>query len=261
MVVLGLPRGGVPVAFEVAQALDAPLDVIVVRKLGVPFQPELAMGAIGEDALLVVNDEVVRWAGVTDNELAAIEERERDRLDRRAGRYPTNRTRIPLSGRTAVVVDDGIAAGSTARAACGVARAWGATRTVLAVPVGPPSSAAELRQGADEVVCLEGGGSAAGCSAPYARQVEARRQHSYSTASPTTSTAMSAPGVQKMGANGPRSTSSGNVVTITTTGSLSPAAHAARRMTGSIAHSCSSVGRRLAIAGAERPHSTTRILG
>jgi len=155
VVVLGLPRGGVPVAFEVASALGAPLDVIVVRKLGVPFQPELGMGAIGEGGARILNPEIVRMAEVSDRELAAVEERERAELDRRANRYRASRERVLLQGRTAIVVDDGIATGSTARAACQVARAQGASRVVLAVPVAPRSSIRELSGVVDKMVCLE----------------------------------------------------------------------------------------------------------
>jgi putative phosphoribosyl transferase len=155
VVVLGLPRGGVPVAYEIARALDAPLDVIVVRKLGVPFQPELGMGAIGEDGVRILNDEVIRLAGVSASELAEVEARERAELERRTRRYRGDRLREPLEGRTVVVVDDGIATGSTARAACQVARAHGAARVVLAVPVAPPGWEAQLGADADEFVCLE----------------------------------------------------------------------------------------------------------
>jgi putative phosphoribosyl transferase len=155
LVVLGLPRGGVPVAFEVAQALRAPLDVILVRKLGVPFQPELGMGAIGEDGVRIINEEVVRLAHVRPDDLAEDEQRERTELDRRARRFRGDRPRVPLAGRTAIVVDDGIATGSTARAACQVARAQGARRVVLASPVAPPSVVESLHGDADEVVCLE----------------------------------------------------------------------------------------------------------
>ena len=155
VVVLGLPRGGVPVAFEVAEALDAPLDVIVVRKLGVPFQAELGMGAIGEGGVRIINQSVVRLARVNPGELAEVERRERAELERRARRFRGDRPRLSLAGRTAVVVDDGIATGSTARAACQVARAQGAARVVLAVPVAPPDSVTELGKDADEVVCLE----------------------------------------------------------------------------------------------------------
>ena len=154
-IVVGLPRGGVPVAFEVARALDAPLDVIVVRKLGVPFQPELGMGAIGEDGVRVLNDDLVRLARVTPAEIAAVEARERREVERRANLYRRGRPMIPLVGRTVIVVDDGIATGGTARAALEVARAHGARRVVLAVPVAPRESVAEMAAIADEVVALE----------------------------------------------------------------------------------------------------------
>jgi putative phosphoribosyl transferase len=154
-VVLGLPRGGIPVAYEIARALDAPLDVILVRKIGLPAQPELAMGAIGEDGVRVVNDDVVDAEHVSDLEFAAVEERERAELGRRAERYRAGLPRVPLTGKTAIVVDDGIATGSTARAACQVARAHGAARVVLAVPVAPPASIGALASVADEVVCVE----------------------------------------------------------------------------------------------------------
>jgi len=145
----------VPVAFEVSRKIGAPLDIILVRKLGVPFQPELAMGAIGEDGVCIVNRNVLRMAGVSEDELAAVERREAKELERRALQYRGGRPRASLVGRVAVVVDDGIATGSTARAACLVARAHGARRVVLAVPVAPPSAIAELADAADEVVCLE----------------------------------------------------------------------------------------------------------
>ena len=154
VVVVGLPRGGVPVAAEVAAALDAPLDVIVVRKLGVPFQPELGMGAIGEGDVRVLNDDVIAMAGVSSDELAAVEAGERVELDRRAQRFRSGRERVLLAGRVVVVVDDGIATGSTARAACQVARAGGAARVVLAVPVAPPDWADRLEDAADELVCV-----------------------------------------------------------------------------------------------------------
>lgn len=155
VVVLGLPRGGVPVAFEVARAIHAPLDVIVVRKLGVPNQPELAMGAIGEDGIRVLNDDVIGITQVSERELAAVEARERAELERRARRFRGERPRHPLEGRTAIIVDDGIATGSTARAACQVARAHGATRVVLAVPVAPPGWTSRFEADADELIALE----------------------------------------------------------------------------------------------------------
>lgn len=155
VVVLGLPRGGVPVAYEVARALEAPLDVIVVRKLGVPFQPELAMGAVGEDGVLVLNPEVVRMAHVSHEEMASVQRREQRVVEERAGRFRAGRPRLALEGKVALIVDDGVATGATARAACRVARAMGAQRVVLAVPVGPPQVGARFRDDADEVVCPE----------------------------------------------------------------------------------------------------------
>ena len=154
VVVLGLPRGGVPVAFQVAQALGAPLDVIVVRKLGVPFQPELGMGAVGEDGARVINPEIVHAVGVPEHDLAAVVAREKAQVEARAARYRVRRPRQPLNGRVAVVVDDGIATGSTARAACQIARAQGAARVVLAVPVAPPGWQARIGADADELVCV-----------------------------------------------------------------------------------------------------------
>jgi putative phosphoribosyl transferase len=153
--VLGLPRGGVPVAFEVARALHAPLDVLVVRKLGVPFQPELGMGAVGEDDVRVLNPEVLREAGVTDAQLAEVEARERAEVEQRAARLRRGSPAVPLTDRTVVIVDDGLATGGTARAAIHVARARGAARVVLAVPVAPPDTVASLSREADDVISLE----------------------------------------------------------------------------------------------------------
>ena len=152
--VLGLPRGGVPVAFEVARELQAPLDVLVVRKLGVPNQPELAFGAIGEGGVRVLNDSVLRHVLVSDAEIAEVETGQRAELRRRVETYRGDRTPIPLAGRVVVIVDDGFATGSTARAACLVARAHGAATVVLAAPIGAPDTIAELRDYADDVVCL-----------------------------------------------------------------------------------------------------------
>ncbi len=155
VVVVGLPRGGVPVAYEVAAALGAPLDVIVVRKLGIPFQPELAMGAVGEGGVSIVSDWLVHEARVSEQELAAVEKRERDEVERRARQFRRGRPALPLAGRTVIVVDDGIATGSTAHAACQVARAQGARRVILAAPVGPDDVADRLGPDADEVICLQ----------------------------------------------------------------------------------------------------------
>ena len=154
IIVLGLPRGGVPVAFEIANALNAPLDVIMVRKLGVPFQPELAMGAVGEGGIRVVNKHVIRQTQVTEAELAAVQARAQAELQARAQRFRGVRPRPSLVGRTAVIVDDGIATGATMRAACQVVQAQGATRVLVAVPVGAPDAVQRLRANADEVICL-----------------------------------------------------------------------------------------------------------
>lgn len=155
VVVLGLPRGGVPVAFEVAHALQAPLDVLVVRKLGVPFQPELAFGAIGEDGVRVLNDSVVREAHLDGDDMDAVERKQRIELRRRAESFRRGHDRISLTRRIAVIVDDGIATGATAKVACQVARAHGASRVVLAVPIGPDDVVARFAGYADEVVCLQ----------------------------------------------------------------------------------------------------------
>lgn len=155
-VVLGLPRGGVPVAAEVAAALDAPLDVLVVRKLGLPNQPEVAMGAIGEHGARVLNDDVVRFGAVSAEELADVERRERAELEARVSRFRGGSSAIELAGRTALIVDDGVATGATARVACLVARELGAASVIVAMPVGAPDSIAELAAlpQVDDVVCL-----------------------------------------------------------------------------------------------------------
>ncbi|MGQ0830490.1 MAG: phosphoribosyltransferase [Microthrixaceae bacterium] len=155
VVVLGVPLGGVPVAAEVARALGAPLDVVVVRKLGVPAQPELAMGAIGEGGVRVINDDVVRAVGVSDAVIAGVEAHERAELERRVRRLRGDGPHLPLEGRTALIVDDGIATGSTAAATCRVVRLQHPARIVLAVPVASPAAAEALRQVADEVISVD----------------------------------------------------------------------------------------------------------
>ncbi|RXZ46679.1 phosphoribosyltransferase [Agromyces fucosus] len=155
-VVLGLPRGGVPVAAPIAAALGAPLDVLVVRKLGVPGQPEVAMGAIGEQGARVLNDDIVDSVFVSPGELRDIERVERAELDARVARFRGGEPPISLEGRTAVIVDDGVATGATARVAAVVAKARGATRVVLAVPVGASDSIGSLAAdpAVDEILCL-----------------------------------------------------------------------------------------------------------
>jgi predicted phosphoribosyltransferase len=148
-----MPRGGVPVAAPVAEALAAPLDVLVVRKVGVPGHDELAMGAVAENGPPIVNADVVRMAGVTDEQLAAAVERARAQVRERLARYRGARPPLDVGGRAAVVVDDGLATGATARAAVELVRTRGASAVILGVPVGPPDTCAALRDVADAVVC------------------------------------------------------------------------------------------------------------
>ncbi len=154
LVVLGIARGGVVVADEIASRLHAPLEVLVVRKLGVPFQPEHAMGAVGEDGVKILDPETIRVAQVSDLELAVVEARACVELRREVWHYRDGRAPASLVGRTAVLVDDGVATGSSARAACRVARARGARRIVLAAPVASPGWTQRLAAEADEFVTL-----------------------------------------------------------------------------------------------------------
>ena len=156
-VILALPRGGVPVAAEVAAALKAPLDLILVRKVGVPFQPELAMGAVvdGATPLIVRNEDVIRLAGINESDFKAICDAELAEIERRRQRYLGDRERAEVGGHTAIVIDDGVATGATTRAALRATRQRGPKRLVLAVPVAPTDSLAELRSEADDVICLE----------------------------------------------------------------------------------------------------------
>lgn len=154
-VVVGLPRGGMPVAEEVARRLDAPLDVFVVRKLGVPFQPELAMGAIASGNVLVRNEEVLRLLRDPEESLEQVRQVEQGTLAERERLYRGQRAAVPLAGRRVIVVDDGVATGSTMKAAIDALRAAGAAAVVVAIPVGPPDTCLELEALADEVVCLQ----------------------------------------------------------------------------------------------------------
>ena len=153
-IICGLPRGGVPVAFEVAAALQAPLDVIVVRKLGFPGQSELAMGAVGEGGARFLDAATVRLAGLTTAQLSEIEGRASATVQRQASAFRDGLDRIERDGRTVVIVDDGLATGSSARAACQVARVEGAARMILAVPVAPRGWISSLEGVADDYLCL-----------------------------------------------------------------------------------------------------------
>jgi putative phosphoribosyl transferase len=153
-VILGIPRGGLPVAAEVARALDAPLDVLVVRKLGVPWRPELGFGAIGEGGVRVIDADVVSMAGLGPSEMQRVIRLEAAELERRIRLYRGDRSPAPVRGRTVILVDDGIATGGTVRAAIDVIRRSGADRIVVAVPVAPPRIVETLQQLADEVVVL-----------------------------------------------------------------------------------------------------------
>lgn len=156
VVVLALPRGGVPVANQIADALEAPLDLLLVRKIGVPWQPELAMGAVidGEEPITVRNMDVIRAAAVTDGDFNAASQAELRELERRRMLYLGDRARPEIAGRVTIVVDDGIATGATVRAAIRGLRRKGPAKIVLAVPVAPASTIAELREEVDELVCL-----------------------------------------------------------------------------------------------------------
>jgi putative phosphoribosyl transferase len=153
-VVLGLPRGGVPVAYEVARELGAPLDVCVVRKIGAPIQPELGIGAVAEDGAIHVDHDLQRRVRVSDAELAQLVKAKRAEVDDRVQRFRRGAAPVDVRGKTILVVDDGIATGGTARAALQTLRARGAARIVLAVPVGASDTLDELASVADEIVCL-----------------------------------------------------------------------------------------------------------
>ena len=156
-IVLALPRGGVAVAAEVARLLDAPLDLVLVRKIGVPFQPELAMGAVvdGPNPLVVRNEEVIQLSGISEADFAAVRDNELNEIQRRRSRYLGGRAHPNLAGRIAIVVDDGVATGATTRAALLAVRAQEPKQVILAVPVAPTSALAKLRGVADDIICLE----------------------------------------------------------------------------------------------------------
>lgn len=153
VVVLALPRGGVPVGYEVARALGAPLDVFVVRKLGLPGHPELAMGAIASGGVRVLNDDVLRSIAVPQTAIDAVTRAEQLELERRERAYREGRPPVPIDGRVVILVDDGLATGSTMRAAVLAVKRLHPARVVVAVPVGARETCQELRELADDVVC------------------------------------------------------------------------------------------------------------
>ncbi len=153
VVVLALPRGGVPVAFEVAAALEAPLDIFLVRKIGMPGSPEFAIGAVASNTEPVLSDDVIRWSGLSPAAVAEVIRLERTELARREQEYRRDRPSIPLSGRTVILVDDGLATGSTIRAAIRAIRQHEPKRIVVAAPVGARQTCREVAALADEVIC------------------------------------------------------------------------------------------------------------
>jgi putative phosphoribosyl transferase len=155
VLVLGLPRGGVPVAFEVASALQVPMDIWLVRKLGVPAQKELAMGAIATGGVRVLNQEVVHWLGISNAVIDQVAAQEQQELERRNQVYRGNRPAPDVRNRTIILVDDGLATGSTMRAAIASLRQQQPDRIVVAVPVAPPSVYKEFKNEADEIICLQ----------------------------------------------------------------------------------------------------------
>lgn len=153
-IVLGLPRGGVPVAFELAKALNLPLDICLVRKLGVPGHEELAMGAIGWGEVVTINEDVVKWLNISQETIAKVAQQEKQELQRRDRLYRGNRPIPDVQHRTVILVDDGIATGSTLRAAIATLRQQEPDRIVVAAPVAPPVICDRLQAEVDEVVCL-----------------------------------------------------------------------------------------------------------
>ena len=169
--VLALPRGGVPVGFEIAAALDAPLDIVLVRKIGVPWQPELALGAVvdGASPQVLINDKLAAELGIERAYIEGETARQLEEIERRRKLYLDGRPQTPIAGKTVVVVDDGIATGATMHIALRAVRKAGAGRIVLAVPVAPADTLAEFRAEADEIVCLSEPSPFIAVGAHYAR--------------------------------------------------------------------------------------------
>lgn len=154
LLILGLPRGGVVVAYEVAMALRAPLDVFLVRKLGVPYQPELAMGAIAEGGVLLVNEEVVNYLSISKDTIDEVVNVELEELHRREKMYRNNGSSPQIAGHQIIVVDDGLATGATMKAAVKAIKSRNPKKIIVAIPVGAPQTCREIQQEVDELVCL-----------------------------------------------------------------------------------------------------------
>ena len=153
LLVLGLPRGGVPVAYAVAIALNAPLDILLVRKLGVPGQDELAMGAIASNGILILNNSVIQRLGIPESVVEAVSKRETKELHRREQDYRGVRPPVDIPGKTVIVIDDGLATGSTMKAAIAALRRQNPAKIIAAVPTASPETCEELKSAADEIVC------------------------------------------------------------------------------------------------------------
>ncbi len=154
VIVLGLPRGGVPVAYEVAKTLHAPLDVFIVRKLGVPGQPELAMGALASGGVRVMNDNVIRQSGVSEKQIEEIVEQERQILKEREEIYRQTRPNVEIAGKTVLLVDDGLATGASMRAAVSALQELNPEKIIIAVPTAPADTCEDFKSQVDQVVCL-----------------------------------------------------------------------------------------------------------
>jgi len=153
-VVLAIPRGGVVVGFEVARVLNCSLDVVVPRKIGAPYQPELAVGAVAEDGSLLIEEDIANLVGASRGYIAEAAEREVEEIKRRVAKYRGGNPPVDVKGKTVVIVDDGIATGATVRAAMKYVRKLGADRVLVAVPVAPPETVEKIKREADEVICL-----------------------------------------------------------------------------------------------------------
>ena len=197
--VLALPRGGVPVGLEIATMLGAPLDLIIVRKLGAPWQPELAIGAIvdGEKPQIVLNKSIISQLGISPAEIEAEKKRQLVEIERRRKTYLAGRPRVDIPHRTTIIVDDGIATGATVRAAILAIRALGPKKIVLAIPVAPRDTIAALKSEVDEVICLEAYDNFTAISPYYVdfRQIEDEEMHELLSRAPASP---SSPAVKPM---------------------------------------------------------------